>query len=51
MFQVKELVHILGGNETVRGNKKINPGLNKLTLYYCFNIAASKFVVNNDAVS
>ncbi|KAL5265492.1 hypothetical protein ACHWQZ_G006269 [Mnemiopsis leidyi] len=42
--KVKELVHILEGKETARGHKRINPGLNKLTLNYCFNIAASKFV-------
>ncbi|XP_063694117.1 mRNA export factor Gle1-like, partial [Bolinopsis microptera] len=42
--KVKELVHILDGKETTRGQKRINPGINNLTLNYCFNVAASKFV-------
>ena len=44
--QVTGLVTILDGKPITRCNKSINPGLNSLTLNYCFNIAAAKFVVS-----
>jgi len=42
--KVSELSDVLSGKTLVRNGKTISPGFNDITLSYCFNVAASKFV-------